>query len=131
MPSVVTSDQFQNFNLKKAEEKKIVEELKEEQKIKRLKQAEMKNNTHGKKKKVVNDLEEEWTCKVCEARYSSESIRGLARKWIECDSCLAQFHIDCVPRKHRSSINFNLSEEEAEFLCHFCVNSDEDSSYSD
>lgn len=92
-----------------------------------MEKAELQKAKKNKKnKKIVEDLEEEWTCKVCFARYSSETIRGLVKKWIECDGCQAQFHLDCIPKKHRNDIHINSqdSEEEIEFICHFCVVSD-------
>jgi len=72
----------------------------------------------------VNDTEEDWRCKVCRSRYNSEVVKGIQKKWIECDGCAKQFLYDCIPKNHRQEYGLDSEEDcddELKFICHICV----------
>lgn len=95
LPAVISSKEWQDFEEKRRERKKKEQLEKEERKKKR---EESKTKTTKPKKKLIFDKDEDWTCKVCSRRYSSELILKVRRRWIECDVCKSQFHYKCIPK---------------------------------
>lgn len=109
-------------------EKKNKKERKEEEKAERKgKREERKKSTTGKKRKMtgeVHDIEEDWVCKKCQIRYSSELITKKRRRWVECDKCHGTFHYKCIPKLHLDTYGLDEDDEDEEdvnFICHLCV----------
>lgn len=136
IPSVVSSKDWQDFEKKRMENKKKKEQEKEERKLKReMKKKEkgppVKRSVTGRPmpKSKVNDIDEDWICKVCQNRYSSELIIGTRRRWVECDQCKCQFHYKCIPKKHLNCYGIEEDDEDEDdvaFICHFCINEESD-----
>lgn len=74
-----------------------------------------------KKKKKDDD----WSCIYCCSTFSGDVKDKINKKWVECDKCMRQMHIECVPKIQKESINFNGdddgSDEEVQFSCEFCL----------
>uniref|UniRef100_A0A1B6L7P3 PHD-type domain-containing protein n=1 Tax=Graphocephala atropunctata TaxID=36148 RepID=A0A1B6L7P3_9HEMI len=130
LPSVISSKDWQVFEGKKREEKKLEEQKKIERKRQR---EEKKNNKVCKKKKTVKkklvfDESEDWICKVCGQRYSAEIITQTRRRWIQCDECGHTYHYKCLPKKHLDIYGIEEDDEEDEvaFVCHKCTKDSDD-----
>lgn len=127
----MTSLKRLNYEEKKRKVKEDKKKLQEERKRIR----EEKKGTSNKLKKPtsgeIKDVEEDWVCKVCSLRYSAELIFKKSKKWVECDSCLGQYHYKCIPKKHLNKYGLDDSEDdELTFICHNCTeNSDEDNDF--
>lgn len=136
LPSVVSSQEWRDFEEKKKNEKKKEEERKNDRKRKReenkTKSKNGKKRPKGKpKKKLVYDQDEDWICKVCGGRYSAELIVGTSscRRWIECDECENTYHYKCIPKKHLNVYGIEESDEdedELNFVCHNCTKNSDD-----
>lgn len=103
LPSVVSSKEWQAYEEKKRAESQIKEREREERKMKRedAKQLKVcKGKCKSRKTREVNDVDEEWTCDQCGLCYSSELIRGIRKRWAECDTCKKHYHYKCIPKKH-------------------------------
>ncbi|KAG8274435.1 hypothetical protein J6590_107964, partial [Homalodisca vitripennis] len=126
LPAVVSSKQWQVYEEKRKEKKKEEEKQKEERKRKREeKRKEKSKGTKKTKKKLVYDKEDDWTCKVCNKRYSAELILKIRRRWIECDKCTNTYHYKCIPKKHLDAFGIEESDDdddELAFYCHNCAN---------
>lgn len=93
LPAVISGDEWQRIEGKKRAEKKEEERNKEERK--RLREEKKLSKNGGKKKcpKVAAfDEEEDWRCNKCGMRFSSELIRSVRKRWVECDECKKQYH---------------------------------------
>lgn len=75
-------------------------------------------NRNNKKKTKKNV----WICVYCDIEFSADKKGKSNRKWINCDGCERKMHLDCVPRTHLASINFEEDTESAEvdFMCECC-----------
>ena len=86
-------------------------------------QAVKKNEKRKGKKK-------EWTCVYCGIEFSTDNRSKTVRKWINCDNCVREMHLSCVPKKHLRLIDFSMDDfeddEEIDFLCEFCFTQDSD-----
>lgn len=130
LPCVLSSEEYLEYEEKRSADKKKLEQEKEERKRKReeakkLKECKKKKNAKGQ----VNDEEEDWKCKTCGTRYSSELIRSKRRRWVECDQCKGQFHYKCIPTSHLDLYGLDEEDEdddEVAFLCHHCVDDKSD-----
>ncbi|KAG8279794.1 hypothetical protein J6590_097047, partial [Homalodisca vitripennis] len=105
LPAVITSKEWLEFEQKKRERRKQEELKKAERKKAR---EEKKNKIPDKpqkisRKKLVFDEEEDWTCKVCDRRYSAEIILNI--------------------RAHAFGIEeSDEDDDELVFYCHICAN---------
>ena len=77
------------------------------------------------KKGKKNDPD--WQCMYCHRRWSDDSNDGMETKWIDCDSCICQMHLDCVPKRHLRKINYDPSNDDegqdVNFVCEVCLHS--------
>ena len=73
------------------------------------------------KQKTKKNKADDWICEYCKISYDEDlsSDRG-NRKWIGCDNCHLKQHITCLPRAHLSAQNFDIEEDENDFLCERC-----------
>lgn len=78
------------------------------------------------KKQPVFDEEEDWKCAKCNSgRFSSELIRSVRKRWVECDTCKAQYHYKCIPKTHLDLYGLD-DDNEVLFFCHKCVDDKSD-----
>lgn len=103
----MSSKEWQALEEKKRAKCQIKEREKEERKMKQedAKQLKVcKGKCKSRKTREVNDVDEEWTCDHCGLCYSSALIRGIRKRWIECDTCKKQYHYKFIPKKHLGAI---------------------------
>lgn len=109
LPAVVSSREYQAYDEKRTSAKKKEEEQKAERKRAREDRKNKGKNKTGTstfknpRRKIIEDSEDDWTCKVCKKRFSAEKILNIGKKWIDCDSCKSPFHYKCIPKKHRNN----------------------------
>lgn len=130
-PSVVSSEEYKLYLIKKEEEQEKKKSKKRTKPSENEAQAPGKpgkGKTLQKKKKVMD-----WTCKKCKASWNQEVKSGIPTKWIECETCMKWFHTKCISKKHSEFFGWNLnrdssdSEEDSnKFICEDCVNNDSD-----
>lgn len=136
LPAVVSSHEWLAYENLRKEKKEEEQKKKEDRKLAREKKRKenSKKTAKGKAcKKTIDDVEEDWICKICLKRYSAELIIGKRRRWVECDTCQGQYHYKCVPKKHLDAFGLEESDEEEEevnFICHLCA-ADVDTDYED
>lgn len=131
LPAVVSGMEWQYFEDKRRKQKESDEEKKAEKRRirdEKKKTQDLKKTTKKTKKDSIQDVEEDWFCKVCGGRYSSELILKTGKKWIECDECKSAYHIRCVPKKHLNTYGIEESDEdeEVQFVCHNCISDSDD-----
>ena len=63
----------------------------------------------------------QWICAYCDITYDEDVAGNTNMKWIQCDNCQMKMHINCTPRAHLSSQNFDFEEEENYFKCEKCL----------
>ena len=63
---------------------------------------------------------------TCGSSYDNDEASGKVKKWIQCDICLKNFHVQkCVPKSYFSLCDLNASDlqnSEVRFECHICAN---------
>lgn len=62
-------------------------------------------------------------------RFSSELIRSVRKRWVECDECKKQYHYKCIPKSHLDLYGLDEEDEddeEVKFICHLCVDDESD-----
>lgn len=75
------------------------------------------------------DEEEDWICNKCGLRFSSELIRSVRKRWVECDTCKKQYHYKCVPKSHLDLYGLEDDDDDDDkvtFICHMCVDDQSD-----
>lgn len=99
--------------------------MKAEKRTEKGKKIQNTKNKKKTKKKLIYDSEDDWTCKGCGSRYSSELIIGgtTSRRWIKCDICKSAYHYKCIPKAHLNVYGIEDTDEdddEIAFVCHIC-----------
>ena len=79
----------------------------------------MDKENNNKKRKAVD-----WECTYCKILYLDDENNGRNVTWINCDTCDRKMHIKCVCKPYLNKINYTGSDDECDFICEACYQSD-------